>query len=171
MNNRLGLFGILLAMIFTVNPAWAGEGALALTTEPRDAEIRVDGELKATTTPVVLKLPEGKHRIEAKAGEKTAEVELFIPADGVISKKLTLEGSAPVVITSNPIDYYRPERDPFETEAEFAVRKEKLRQQIDAAVKARKQAFIAGTATLDKSGYNIESGEFPVTIEWAEWAV
>ena len=38
-----------------------------------------------------------------------------------------------------------------------------LLEQIDAAVAARKQAFIAGTATLDKSGYDIESGEFPVT--------
>jgi formylglycine-generating enzyme required for sulfatase activity len=159
-----------LFLLITSHAVTAGEGALALTTEPRDAEIRVDGELKAMSTPVVLKLPAGKHQLEATAGDKSASLEVFIPADGVISKKLTLEGSAPVVVATSPIDYYRPERDSFETEAEFAARKEKLRQQIDAAVEARKKAFIAGTATLDKSGYDIKTGVFPLTIKWTEWA-
>lgn len=170
MSKRLGLFWVLVAVLFGMKPVWAGEGALALTTEPQDAEIRVDGELKAMSTPVVLKLPEGKHQLEATAGDKSASLEVFIPADGVISKKLTLEGSAPVVVASSPIDYYRPERDSFETEGEFAARKDRLREQIDAAVDARKKAFIAGTATLDKAGYDIKSGEFPVTIKWEEWA-
>jgi len=183
------LFCLAVLYLFTL-PAHAADGALALTTEPRDAEIYLDGKLVGTTTPLVLqKIAPGKHTVEAKAGYKSATLEVFVPEDGVVSKKLTLTGESPEVKAAREreaaaraaqadkeklgkelLAMYQPVRDTFETEAEFEARKEKLRQEINDAVAARDPHFQAGTATLDKSGYDIDSGRFPVTIAWRDWA-
>ncbi|SEH09013.1 Lcl domain-containing protein [Candidatus Venteria ishoeyi] len=164
------LFCLIFLSFFSLT-VLAGDGAVSIKTEPRDAQVFLDGELKATSTPVVLqKVKPGKHTLEAKAGDKQANKEIFVPEDGVISVTLTLEGSAPVIPVQNMLDYYQPKRDSFETEAEFAQRKQQLREQINAAVTARKSAFQAGTATLDKAGYDINTGHFPVKVKWSEWA-
>jgi hypothetical protein len=114
---RLFYFAFLSFFSFTV---LAGDGAVSIKTEPRDAQVFLDGELKSMSTPIVLqKVKPGKHSIKAQAGDKQAVKEIFVPADGVISVTLTLEGSVPDIPVNNILDYYQPQRDSFETEAKF----------------------------------------------------
>jgi len=147
----------------------AGEGALSLTTEPREADIYVDGELKANSTPLVLKLSAGRHTIEAKKGNQSASTEVFISDGAVVAKKLVL-GGAPVIVADSIEKMVFPEQDAFETDAEFQARRKKLRKDFNLAVEKQDPRFQAGTATLDKSGYDIETGKFPIQIEWRNWA-
>ena len=70
---------------------------------------------------------------------------------------------------SNKIEFARPlmqpcdtklpilNRDPFETIPEF-------RQRLEDSL------WLIGTTKLDPSSYDIESGIFPVQIDWLEWA-
>lgn len=53
-----------------------------------------------------------------------------------------------------PADF---ERDPFETVEEFEAR-------IN-----NHPPVLAGTATLEKAGYDIDTGRFPVKVEWKAW--
>jgi len=74
----------------------AGEGVLALTTEPKEAEIYIDGQLKVNTTPVIFRLLEGKHQIEIKSpGKLPKPFEVLIAKDAIISKKVTLLAEFP----------------------------------------------------------------------------
>ncbi len=74
----------------------AGEGVLALTTDPRDADIYVDGQLKVNTTPVIFRLLEGKYQIEIKSpGKRPKQLEVLIAEDAIISKKVTLLAEFP----------------------------------------------------------------------------
>ena len=71
--------------------AWAGEGAVAITVEPADAEIYVDGVLKATTSPVILRLPAGQRRIEVRGkGSPPEIIDLSITDGAVLSKQVRL---------------------------------------------------------------------------------
>ena len=150
----------LLLFLFNSSALLAEEqGALALTTQPREADIYIDGELKANKTPVVLRLSAGKHRVEAKNGDKTVTFEVLIPAGGIVSEKNVVLGEA----TPAPSTGLGAERDPFETDAEYANR-------LDAGFKRRDPAFQAGVLTLNKSAYDIKTGGFPFTIKWNAWA-
>jgi len=74
----------------------AGEGVLALTTEPKEAEIYIDGQLKVNTTPVIFRLLEGKYQIEIKSpGKYPKQLEVLIAEDAIISKKVTLLADFP----------------------------------------------------------------------------
>jgi formylglycine-generating enzyme required for sulfatase activity len=55
-------------------------------------------------------------------------------------------------------DFPDLKRDPFETPAEFEDRIHKF------------GAFQVGTATLIKENYKIETGKFPIKIQWNEWS-
>ncbi len=71
---------------------YAEEGILALTTDPPNAEIYVDGQLKTNLTPVVLlHLPAGKHLIEAKKDDKIAKLEVLISDNVVVHNKMVLK--------------------------------------------------------------------------------
>ncbi len=79
----------------------AGEGVLALTTDPRDADIYVDGQLKVNTTPVIFRLLEGKYQIEIKSpGKRPKQLEVLIAKDAIISKRVTLLAEFPQMVTS-----------------------------------------------------------------------
>lgn len=156
----------------------AGEGGFAITTEPREAEIYIDGQLKTNISPAHLIISEGKHLVEVrKAGMKTEQFEIVMPADGTLVKEVKLTLAPPPAPTLNTVDattqienLLYPVRDEFETVAEFQQRRENLLKQFNEAVQRHEIAFQAGVATLDKRGYNIENNMFPMKIEWSTWA-
>ncbi|MCK5718939.1 MAG: formylglycine-generating enzyme family protein [Thiomargarita sp.] len=161
------VLAIFLSNLFAVM-VQAGEGALSLTTEPREANIYVDGKMKASATPIVLKLSAGWHNIEAKQGDKSVTARVFIGDDALVVKKLVL-GGAPVIATENIEDMLFPEQDVFETYSEFQARRKKLLQDFNYGAEQQDPRFRAGTATLDRSGYDIKSGKFPIRIKWQDW--
>jgi formylglycine-generating enzyme required for sulfatase activity len=88
-------FSLSLSLLFA-SATYAGEGVLALATDPPDADIYIDGQLKVNTTPVIFRLPEGKHQIEIKAtGKFPKQLEVLIANDAIISKKVTLTDLVP----------------------------------------------------------------------------
>ncbi|MEN8216357.1 MAG: PEGA domain-containing protein [Pseudomonadota bacterium] len=163
------LFGLCLSV-------QAGDGALAVTTVPAEAEIYVDGELKVNMTPIVIKLPAGKHHIEIKAaGKETQTFDLLITEEVLISKEIRLVNSVPF-FTGERINFSQ-KRDSFETEAEFQQRlkqlsenSEQLVARFNQAVQQHDPLYQAGVAYLDKAGYDVNSRVFPVRIEWQAWA-
>lgn len=74
---------------------YAEDGILALTTDPPNAEIYVDGQLKTNLTPVVLHLPTGKHLIEAKKDNQSAKLEVLISDNLVVHNKMVLVSLPP----------------------------------------------------------------------------
>jgi WD40 repeat protein len=171
--NLYSTFSLTLTLLLS-GVVHAGEGALALTTEPKEADIYVDGQLKANTTPIIFKLPEGKHQIEIKtSGKRNQQLEVLITNDAVISKKVTLVDLPPTSPPPAPLDIpslLTPARDSFETEAEFQQRRRQLLQAFNSAVDKHDPRYQAGLATLDKAAYNINTGEFPLLIQWQPWA-
>jgi formylglycine-generating enzyme required for sulfatase activity len=88
--NLYSIFALSLSLLFS-GAIHAGEGVLALTTDPRDADVYVDGQLKVNTTPVIFRLSEGKHQIEIKVpGKRPERLDVLIANDAIISKKVTL---------------------------------------------------------------------------------
>ncbi len=153
----------------------AGEGALTVKTEPRDAAIYLDGKLKAEGSPAVLRARPGRHTLEArKAGFKTAREEVFVGEDAVVVKTLRLAVDVPVEVpvaeTDKPGYYLFPKRDPFETPAEFEARKKKLLKAFNTRSANNDPAFAAGKATLLKEQYDIGKGRFPVKLALKDWA-
>ena len=167
---------LILATLFAFSlAARAGEGALTVKTEPRDAAIYLDGKLKAEGSPAVLRARPGRHTLEArKAGFKTAREEVFVGEDAVVVKTLRLAVDVPVEVpvaqTDKPGYYLFPERDPFETPAEFEARKKQLLKAFNARSANNDPAFAAGKATLLKEQYDIEKGRFPVKLALKDWA-
>jgi hypothetical protein len=149
--NRL-LATLILCILFPLSlAAQAGEGALTVKTEPRDAAIYLDGQLKAEGSPAVLRTSPGRHTLEArKDGFKTAREEVFVGDDAVVVKTLRLAVDVPVVVpvaeTDKPGYYLFPERDAFETEAEFTARKAKLLKAYNARVAAGDAASLPPAA-------------------------
>ncbi len=97
MNNKLILQSTLFSTFLCTSALLqAEEGILALTTDPPNAEIYVDGQLKANLTPVILlHLPAGKHLIEAKKDNKEAKLEVLISDNVVVHNKMVLEAPLP----------------------------------------------------------------------------
>ena len=102
-------------------PASAGDGALAVTSEPREAEVWLDGKLRAKKTPVVLqRLTPGDHTLELrKPGYQSVTREVFVPEDGVISEKVRLaadgaagQGGGKLRAVSGDYGYLRVTTDP-----------------------------------------------------------
>jgi len=136
------------------------EGVIAITTTPREADIYVNGKLFGNSTPIVLKLPEGKHQI------------ILITNGAVVSKKVILvDLPQPTPLSTHLSDMLEPKRDAFETEEEFQQRRLKLIDKFNQAVLQQNADYQAGIAYLDKESYNIENQTFPVRVEWqASWA-
>lgn len=158
--------------LFFSGASHAGEGALALTTDPKEADIYVDGQLKANLTPMVLKLPEGKHRLEVKKMDKQTQQQDVLISDGiVISLKITMV-EIPPPPPSPKIDLLNllnPQRDEFETPQEFQLRRQLWLKDFHQATQSYDSRYQAGVAVLSKAGYNLDTGEFPLTFFWAEW--
>ncbi len=96
---KIWLLGALLVgLACSGGGALAGEGAIAITTDPAEAEVYVDGALKATSTPLVLRVPEGRRRIEVrKQGFRTTTLDVFIADGAVISRQVELVRAGPTV--------------------------------------------------------------------------
>jgi formylglycine-generating enzyme required for sulfatase activity len=159
----------------------AGEGMLTLTTVPQEANIYVNCQLKANTTPVILPLPVGTHRIEARKDAQHVTLDVLITDGAVVSKKIVLLDSPPSLLFKGKevsiSEILNPKLDSFETEQEFQKRRQQLldnRQDLldvfNQAVAQHKPGYQAGVAYLDKEGYDIYSEIFPVRIEWKDWA-
>jgi formylglycine-generating enzyme required for sulfatase activity len=177
---KLKLYTALLISM-SLGTAFAGEGLLALTTVPQDAEIYVDCQLKAKTTPVILPLSSGNHQIEIKKDGQEVRLNLLMTDGAVIAKKLVLIDSPPSLFFKgnkvNISEISDPKRDSFETEAAFQARRQDLLENRDALIEVFNQAvqqhdlnYQAGVAYLDKEAYDINSKIFPVRIEWKAWA-
>lgn len=150
-----------------------GEGAIALTTTPREAEIYINGKLLGDSTPIVLKLPEGNHQVEIKkAGKQSQNLDILI-LDGVVLSKKVILLDLPE-LPQKPIklsDMLDPKRDAFETEEEFQERRLQLLNKFNQAVQQQSPGYQAGIVYLDKTRYDIDSQKFPVHIEWqSPWA-
>jgi WD40 repeat protein len=108
----------------------------------------------------------------------TESFEIIVPAEGTVVKEVKLTPAMPAISEPPPQSapppnlesLLYPVRDEFETVEEFQQRRENLLKQFNDAVQRHEIGFQAGVATLDKKGYNIETGMFPMRIEWAEWA-
>jgi len=175
MKNK-GLYCALLCLSFSVH---AAEGMLALTTIPQDAKIYVNYQLKANTTPVILPLPVGTHRIEAVKGAQRVTLEVLITDGAVVSKKIVLLESPPSLLFKGKqvsiSEILNPKLDSFETEAEFQQRRQRLLENRQTLLEIFNRAVqqhehAAGVAYLDKQAYEIDTEMFPVRIEWKEWA-
>ena len=87
---RIWLIFVLCMTVLTQS-AWAGEGAIGVTVDPRDSEVYIDGELKANGTPVVLKVSNGKHQLEIKRkGYRDVSFEIFVDNGATLSKQVKL---------------------------------------------------------------------------------
>lgn len=150
------------------------QGGLAIVTTPVDAEIYIDGVLKANSSPAYILLSEGKHQLEVrKTGKKTEVAEIVIGKDTVVKKELVLsdaQAEPAVTVETKIVNLLNPIRDSFETHEEFQQRRENLLKQFNEAVQRHEIAFQAGIATLDKNAYDITSNLFPMKIEWSDWA-
>jgi WD40 repeat protein len=165
-------FLIILLSIFTSLSIQASEGALALTSEPRDADVYVNGVLKGNSTPLILRLEEGKYNIEVKkTGKQSISLEIFIADGAVLSKKVTLLDIAPPALPKNiEKELLYPKQDVFETTEEFQAHRQASLNEFNQAVEAQDRRYQAGVAYLDKDAYNIEKEIFPVRLEWqASW--
>ena len=159
----------------------AGEGLLALTTVPQDADIYVNCQLKAKTTPVILPLASGNHQIEIKKDGQQVKFNLLMTDGAVIAKKFVLIDSPPSLFFKgkkvNISEILDTKRDSFETEQAFQARRQGLLENRQALIEVFNQAvqqhdldYQAGVAYLDKTAYDIDSKIFPVRIEWNKWA-
>jgi len=154
----------------------AGEGALAVTTVPAEVEIYVNAELKVNMTPIVIKLPAGKHHIEIRAnGKETQTLDVLITDDVLISKEIVLLDKVPF-FTGERINFSQ-KRESFETDTEFQERlkqlsenREPLVARFNQAVQQHDPLYQAGVAYLDKADYDINNRIFPMRIEWQAWA-
>jgi phosphate transport system substrate-binding protein len=176
---------IVIAVTLTVL-SWttqAGEGALALTTEPNDADIYIDGTLKANSSPIVLKLPEGKHQVEvSKTGKQSQHFEIVISDGAVVVKKILLidppaaSKQPPLVKEEKKEDkidlsqVLTPKREMFETVQEFEKRWQQLIEDFNQAVQRHDPRYQAGVAILRQEDYDLASGTFPVRLKPNSWA-
>jgi WD40 repeat protein len=149
----------------------AKEGALAISTMPEEVEVYIDGELKTNSTPLVLRLPVGKHQVEIKkTGKQSVSLEVIMVDGGIISKKITLADLPQPPLPASIDDMLHPKRDAFETTTEFQERRQTLLDGFNQAVQQNDPRYQAGTAYLKKDSYNIETGKFPMRLEWqATW--
>jgi len=156
-------------------PALAADAVVTVKTDPRDAEIFIDGNRQANGSPAVLHVSPGEHKLEArKPGYKPARETVFVGDGAMVVKELQLARDIPVPVPiaeqDRPETYLNPKRDAFETEAEFAARRQALIETFNARSAARDPAFAAGTATLNKDAYDIATGRFPVDLKLKHWA-
>ncbi len=166
---------LLLFALFSLS-VQAGEGALAVTTVPAKVEIYINAQLKANITPIVIRLPAGKHHIEIRAnGKETQTLDVLITDGVLISKKIVLLDEVPF-FTGKRINFSQ-KRDSFETDAEFQERLKQLSENSESLVARFNQAvrqhdplYQAGVAYLDKAGYDINNRILPMRIEWQAWA-
>ncbi len=151
---------------------YAGEGALAITTDPKEVEIYIDGQLKANLTPIIIKLPDGTHHLEIKqTGKQTHVQEVLVGDDAVMSLKITM-GEIPSLPPSPRVDLLNllnPQRDEFETPQEFQLRRSQWLQEFRQATDSYDSRYQAGVAFLTKANYNLDTGVFPLTLIWEEW--
>lgn len=149
----------------------AGEGALALTSEPRDADVYLNGVLKGNSTPLILRLEEGQYHIEVKkTGKQSVSLEIFIADGAVLSKKVTLLDITPPALPKKIEELLSPTPDVFETKEEFKERRQASLNEFNQAVEAQDKRYQAGVAYLEKDAYDIEKASFPVRLEWqASW--
>ncbi len=161
--------------LFFAGAVHAGESALSITTDPLDAEIYLNGELKVNTTPVVFNLPAGKYRLDIKvAGKQPHTSEILLAEDSLISKKIVLQ-------EATPLPKYRlnfsSKQDPFETTSEFQERTRQLRENLkdlvtrfNFAVEQQDPLYQAGVASLNQEQYDLHSEVFPLRVNWQAWA-
>jgi WD40 repeat protein len=165
-------FLISLLIVFVSLSVQAGEGALALTSEPRDADVYLNGVLKGNSTPLILRLEEGQYQIEVKkAGKQSVSLDILIADGAVLSKKVTLLDIAPPALPKTIEEILSPKQDVFETKEEFYTRRQASLNEFNQAVEAQDKRYQAGVAYLEKDAYDIETAIFPVRLEWqASWA-
>lgn len=169
----MNLINLLLILLLSFSIHAEEQGGVTVVTIPSDAEIYVDGALKANSSPAYVILTEGKHQLEVrKTGKKTEVSDIVIGKDTVVKKEIVLSDALSEISQSAPLkipEMLNPVRDAFETHEEFQQRRENLLKQFNEGVQRHEVTFQAGVAVFDKNTYNINTGSFPMKIEWAEW--
>ena len=66
-------------------------GTLMVRSEPRGAEIMVDGQLRSEKTPAVLTLPTGRHNIEVQQANRKVTQEVVIRDSGITNLAVDLQ--------------------------------------------------------------------------------
>jgi PEGA domain len=161
MEKNMNLIIWLVALFLSFSVYAEEQGGLAIVTVPADAEIYVNGVLKANSSPAYLILSEGKYQVEVrKIGKKTETLEIIIGKDTVVKKEVVLSDMPSEQSKLSLTAMLNPVRDSFETDDEFQQRRENLLKQFNEAVQRHETAFQAGVATLDKEKYNINTGTF-----------
>jgi WD40 repeat protein len=188
------LFGLF--FLSSVQASCETEGALALITEPTEANIYVDGQLKVNMTPVVIKLSPGKHHIEIVAtGKLTKTLDIFLAEGTLLSpKKIVLvdlpisqkipssskpengetkpEVKHPPQVSGKQIIAEKVEADSKLQESPPQTHKETVttEERVSQPKSQPKPSNHAGTAYLNKAGYDMIEGMLPLRIEWQkEW--
>ncbi len=164
---------ILFSFLFSA-ASYAADGSLILSTDPKTANIYVDGLLRANITPITLKLPAGRHLVEIKhAGKQPESLDLFIKDGEREIEQVTLLDLPPSrsseVTEINILKILNPLRGYLETTSEFTGRRQQLLNGFNQRVRKRDTSYQAGIAILDKEHYDPVSGMLPVTIQRTEW--
>jgi len=98
-------------------------------------------------------------------GEKKPLPEKFLLLGNGKMYEILLGGGA-----GTPADLLNPKKDPFESDAQFQARRQRLVDYYNAAVERHDPAFQAGTVTLKEDNYDMKMGRFPISIVWKDWA-
>ncbi len=173
---RLTIYAIIMGIAVTVGYAQTPEtsaqsGALAIKATPPDVDIYINEELHADTTPVVLRLPAGRHDVSIHHHNKRPlHFHVLITPDSVVVKNVTLEDLPPAERTLvNPEELINAQRDSFETEEQFNNRLNRYLEQFNRAASAQDASVQAGVVTLNKNNYDIKNQYFIVTVKWQPW--
>ena len=91
---RVSMFAFLAVFILVSSVVRAQEGGLVVKTEPRDSDVYIDEERKATGTPAVIRLPAGTYNLTVRRdGYKEVTSEVEIGRDVLATKDIVLERS------------------------------------------------------------------------------
>ena len=160
---------ILLMVVFWVSSnSFAGEGGYLIKSTPTDVKVYIDDKLHAEQTPYTVKLSEGKHivRIE-KEGKQTITKEILISNKGIIKDEFTLvDILPPCPQDANFKDILYPKKDSFETEEEFIARIKQRIEYHNKCTELNDPRYSVGVGELHEENYNLETGEFPITVHW-----
>jgi hypothetical protein len=164
---KFNSFMFLISLIMFVQ-SFAEEGGYLIKSTPTDVKVYIDDKLRAEQTPYTVILPEGKHilRIE-KEGKQTITKDILISDKGIIKDEFILEDiPPPCPQNANFKEILYPQRNSFETEEEFLNRIKKSIERHNECTRLSDPRYAVAVGELHDKQYDIETGNFPITVHW-----
>lgn len=163
---RLSLFAACL-LLASLALAEAPITQIVIETEPKDAEVLVDGALKSKdAATVVVIVSAGKHAVEIRKPGMQSESRSIEIGEGVTQKL------DKIVLRPEPLPDFakllNPVKDAFETPEQFAVRVQKEVAEFNRHSQEGDPNYRVGWLTLDKDFYRIETGYFGGSVAWSD---